>query len=156
VLLATGNHLGLGWAQPAMAQVESWFRQRHDDRATICQMKKSTRRQAPMARTGYPADPVTARGQATRRLLAAAEEVFGDKGFERASIVDVTRGARGGAGDLLRLLHRQAGDLQRAGRRAGPRPAAPHRRGGRGIGDFLGMRWMPWEERDPPAPSPTR
>lgn len=52
-----------------------------------------------MARTGYPADPVTARGQATRRrLLAAAEEVFGDKGFERASIVDVTRGARGGAG----------------------------------------------------------
>jgi AcrR family transcriptional regulator len=38
--------------------------------------------------------PVTARGQATRRrLLDAAEEVFGARGFERASIVDVTRGA---------------------------------------------------------------
>jgi AcrR family transcriptional regulator len=47
-----------------------------------------------MGRTGYPAVPVTARGQATRRrLLAAAEEVFGTKGFERTSIVDATQGA---------------------------------------------------------------
>lgn len=38
--------------------------------------------------------PSTQRGQRTRnRLLEAAEEVFGERGFERASIVDITRAA---------------------------------------------------------------
>ncbi len=38
--------------------------------------------------------PPTRRGQQTRsRLLEAAEEVFGRRGFERASIVDITRTA---------------------------------------------------------------
>jgi AcrR family transcriptional regulator len=38
--------------------------------------------------------PTTRRGQRTRgRLLEAAEEVFGERGFERASIVDITRAA---------------------------------------------------------------
>jgi AcrR family transcriptional regulator len=41
--------------------------------------------------SGRPA-PVTARGQATRRrLLDAAETVFGELGYERASISEVTR-----------------------------------------------------------------
>ncbi|XXF78386.1 TetR/AcrR family transcriptional regulator [Myxococcaceae bacterium GXIMD 01537] len=36
--------------------------------------------------------PATARGQKTReKLLKAAEQVFGDKGYERASIADITR-----------------------------------------------------------------
>ncbi|MEM6290951.1 MAG: TetR/AcrR family transcriptional regulator [Myxococcota bacterium] len=39
--------------------------------------------------------PATARGQRTRtRLLEAAEQIFGEQGFERASIVDITRAAR--------------------------------------------------------------
>ena len=39
--------------------------------------------------------PATRRGQRTRsRLLEAAEEVFGERGFERASIVDITRAAK--------------------------------------------------------------
>jgi len=43
------------------------------------------------ATAGRPA-PVTARGQATRRrLLDAAEAVFGELGYERASIGEVTR-----------------------------------------------------------------
>src|SRR5215207_5655480 len=34
--------------------------------------------------------PVTARGQRTReRILRAAEEVFGDRGFERASVAEI-------------------------------------------------------------------
>ncbi len=38
------------------------------------------------------AGPVTARGQKTRaKLLKAAESVFGEKGYERASIADITR-----------------------------------------------------------------
>lgn len=38
--------------------------------------------------------PTTQRGQRTRnRLLEAAEEIFGEHGFERASIVDITRAA---------------------------------------------------------------
>ncbi len=38
--------------------------------------------------------PLTPRGQRTReRLLKAAETVFGDKGYERASIADITREA---------------------------------------------------------------
>lgn len=38
------------------------------------------------------AGPVTPRGQKTRaRLLKAAESVFGEKGYERASIADITR-----------------------------------------------------------------
>ncbi len=38
--------------------------------------------------------PTTQRGQRTRsRLLEAAEQVFGEHGFERASIVDITRAA---------------------------------------------------------------
>src|SRR5687768_17484091 len=36
--------------------------------------------------------PATARGQKTRdKLLRAAESVFGEKGYERASIADITR-----------------------------------------------------------------
>ena len=39
--------------------------------------------------------PATRRGQRTRsRLLEAAEEVFGERGFEKASIVDITRAAK--------------------------------------------------------------
>jgi AcrR family transcriptional regulator len=38
--------------------------------------------------------PTTARGEATRqKLLSAAEEAFGNTGFFRASISDITRGA---------------------------------------------------------------
>ena len=38
--------------------------------------------------------PATARGQRTRgRLLEAAEDVFGERGFERAAIADITRAA---------------------------------------------------------------
>lgn len=183
-----------------------------------------------MGRTEYPAVPVTARGQATRRrLLDAAEEVFGAKGFERASIVDVTQSARVAQGtfyvyfpnkraifselvselghDLRRdiaeavegLTDRMA--VERAGFRAFFQFIGAHRnlyrivrqaefvdeglyrsyyrrlaagyasgleaamRAGEvsrldaetlayclmGIGDFLGMRWVLWEERDPPA-----
>ncbi|MBK9519184.1 MAG: TetR/AcrR family transcriptional regulator [Anaeromyxobacter sp.] len=41
-----------------------------------------------------PPRPPTRRGQATRlRLVEAAEVVFGEKGFERASIADITRQA---------------------------------------------------------------
>ncbi|MEX1363258.1 MAG: TetR/AcrR family transcriptional regulator [Nannocystaceae bacterium] len=41
-----------------------------------------------------PSKPVTARGQRTRRkLLAAAERIFGELGYERASIVEITREA---------------------------------------------------------------
>lgn len=40
------------------------------------------------------AQPVTKRGQATKRaLLDAAEEVFGDNSYERASIAEITRRA---------------------------------------------------------------
>ena len=46
------------------------------------------------ARPAAPAAPVTARGQRTRQsLVEAAERVFGEKGFERASISDITREA---------------------------------------------------------------
>ncbi|MEM6996930.1 MAG: TetR/AcrR family transcriptional regulator [Myxococcota bacterium] len=41
-----------------------------------------------------PSPPATSRGQRTRnKLLDAAEQVFGQEGYERASIVDITRSA---------------------------------------------------------------
>ena len=41
-----------------------------------------------------PGQPITARGQLTRqKLLEAAEAVFGEKGYERASITDLTQRA---------------------------------------------------------------
>jgi len=41
-----------------------------------------------------PSGPATARGQRTRqKLLDAAETVFGESGYERASIVEITRSA---------------------------------------------------------------
>ena len=41
-----------------------------------------------------PTTPVTSRGQRTRnKLLDAAEQVFGEQGYERASIVEITRTA---------------------------------------------------------------
>lgn len=41
-----------------------------------------------------PNEPATARGQRTRqKILHAAEEVFGHEGYERASIVEITRRA---------------------------------------------------------------
>jgi AcrR family transcriptional regulator len=183
-----------------------------------------------VARAAAPAEPVTPRGQATRRrLLAAAEEVFGDKGFERASIVDVTRGAGVAQGtfyvyfsdkraiftelvselghDLWRHIaeaveglsdrlaverqgfraffefigaHRNLYRIVRqaefvdeelyrgyyrrlaAGYSAGLEAAMDAGQVSRldpetlayclmGIGDFLGMRWVLWEERDLPA-----
>jgi AcrR family transcriptional regulator len=173
--------------------------------------------------------PVTARGQATRRrLLDAAEEVFGARGFERASIADVTGGAGLAQGtfyvyfpdkqaiftelvtelghDLRRHIAEAVVGLddrmavERAGFRAffqfigahrnlyrivrqaefvdeelyrgyyrrlaagyasGLQAAMRARQVARldpetlayclmGIGDFLGMRWVLWEERDPP------
>ena len=43
---------------------------------------------------GPPEPPATARGQRTRqKLLDAAEAVFGELGYERASIVEITRTA---------------------------------------------------------------
>jgi AcrR family transcriptional regulator len=173
--------------------------------------------------------PATARGQATRRrLLDAAEEVFGASGYERASIVEITKRAgvaQGtfyvyfpdkraifaelvlGLGDELRRRIAAAVrgiddrlEVERRGFRAFftfiaahrnlyrivrqaefvdeelyrgyyRRLAEGYRRGlaraidaGQvrdldpetlayclmGIADFLGMRWVLWEERDPP------
>src|SRR6266536_2565763 len=94
-----------------------------------------------MGRTEYPAVPVTARGQATRRrLLDAAEEVFGAKGFERASIVDVTQSARVAQGPSTSTS-----------RTSGRSSASWSASSVTTIGAFLGMRWVLWEERDPPA-----
>lgn len=44
--------------------------------------------------SGRAPEPATARGQRTRgKVLAAAEAVFGEMGYERASIVEITRAA---------------------------------------------------------------
>jgi len=154
-----------------------------------------------MGRTEYPAVPVTARGQATRRrLLDAAAEVFGAKGFERASIVDVTQSARVAQGPststsrtsgrssaswsassvttigahrnlyrivrqaefvdegLYRSYYRRLAAGYASGLEAAMRAGEVSRLDAEtlayclmGIGDFLGMRWVLWEERDPPA-----
>ena len=41
-----------------------------------------------------PSKPLTARGRRTRqKILAAAERIFGELGYERASIVEITRDA---------------------------------------------------------------
>jgi len=182
-----------------------------------------------MSKAASPTLPTTARGQATRqRLLDAAEEVFGAKGYERASIVEIT-GLAGVAqgtfyvyfsdkraifGELVTELgHELRGHVARSVAGAGDRMAveragfkafftfiAAHRNLYRivrqaefvdeqlyrsyyrrlaegytaglaraieagevarldpetlawclmGIGDFLGMRWVLWEERDLP------
>ncbi|MEZ4451564.1 MAG: TetR/AcrR family transcriptional regulator [Nannocystaceae bacterium] len=48
----------------------------------------------PRPRATNAGEPPTAKGQRTRqRLVDAAELIFGDIGFERASIVEITRGA---------------------------------------------------------------
>jgi AcrR family transcriptional regulator len=49
----------------------------------------------PVARDGaHPAAPLTARGEATRRrILDAAEEVFGELGYYEASVSEITRHA---------------------------------------------------------------
>jgi AcrR family transcriptional regulator len=50
--------------------------------------------------------PVTARGEATRRkLLAAAEEEFGDKGFHAASVSSITTRAGVGQGTFYLYFH---------------------------------------------------
>lgn len=87
---------------------------------------------APARRTGAPGAkdpevrlsdlprPATARGEATRRkLLEAAEQEFGEKGFHAASVASITRRARVGQGtfylyfpgkeDALRELVRHMG-----------------------------------------------
>lgn len=182
-----------------------------------------------MRKAAYLAVPATARGQATRqRLIDAAEEVFGEGTFERASIIEITRRAGVAQGTfyvyfpdkrsvftelvedlghrLRRHLARAVAGLddrmavEREGFRAFFEFIGAHRNlyrivrqaefvdeelyrsyyrrlaeeyaggleramdGGRierldpeslayclmGIGDFLGMRWVLWERRDPP------
>jgi len=50
--------------------------------------------------------PVTARGEATRsRLLGAAEEEFGDKGFHAASVSSITTRAGVGQGTFYLYFH---------------------------------------------------
>lgn len=84
-----------------------------------------------MATTGRePRRPVTPKGEATRRrLLEAAERLFGEKGFHNASIVEITREAGVGHGtfylyfenkeDAFRQLVRHLSvELRRAIRRA--------------------------------------
>src|SRR5688500_11810636 len=60
--------------------------------------------------TLVPARPTTARGQKTRQqLLDAAEVVFGEKGFERASIADITQKAQVALGTFyVYFPHKQA------------------------------------------------
>lgn len=173
--------------------------------------------------------PVTARGRATRqRLLEAAEVVFGEKGYDRASVVEITHRAGVAQGtfyvhfpdkqavfaelvrDLGHRLRRYLAEavagltdrmeVERAGFRAFFEFTAAHRNLYRivrqaefvdeelyrsyyrrlaegysaslqramaerqvlrmdpetlayclmGIGDFLGMRWVLWEGREPP------
>ena len=46
------------------------------------------------ASNAAPSLPATSRGQRTRnKLLDAAEQVFGEQGYEKASIVEITRTA---------------------------------------------------------------
>ena len=59
--------------------------------------------------------PLSQRGLDTRRrLLDAAEQVFGELGYPDASIVKVTEAAGRRAGHLLPLLRLEEGDLRRA------------------------------------------
>jgi len=52
-------------------------------------------RKSNSSRSQKTSRPVTSRGQQTRqRILEAAEEVFGNKGFHRASIAEITQRAR--------------------------------------------------------------
>lgn len=57
-------------------------------------------------RTTAVSRPPTSRGQRTRtKLLDAAEQVFGEQGFERASIVEITRTAGVAQGTFYLYFH---------------------------------------------------
>ena len=80
--------------------------------------------------TNVDGRPLSKRGLDTRRrLLDAAEQVFGDLGYHDASVVKLAEAAGVAAGHLLPLLRLEEGDLRRA--RARPQPPRAARDEGR-------------------------